>query len=220
MKRGLDLASCSSDGFRRVPSARVCCTAGFSLIEVLAVAAIILLLFTLYWGGGGDSRQRKARKDCQNQLQRIYMALTIYANEHAGQFPVATNARTSAEALDNLVPRYTVDTSLFICPGINNNPPATGDKPLRQRRISYAYYMGRRIGDSAGVLMSDEQVNPNSKNPGEAAFSSTGKPPGNNHGKLGGNFLFCDGRAESSPPRVPFSLGLTQGLVLLNPDSK
>ncbi len=192
--------------------------AGFSLIEVLAVAAIILLLFTLYWGSGGsDRRRRQSRKDCQNQLQRIYMALSIYATDYADRFPVATNARTSAEALDLLVPRYTVETTLFICPGVNSSP-ALRDTPLRQQRISYAYYMGRRATESQGVLMSDEQVNAHSKNPGEAAFSTTGKPPGNNHGKIGGNFLFCDGRAESSPPRVPFSLGLTQGLTLLNPE--
>lgn len=190
--------------------------AGFSLIKVLAVAAVIMLVFVLYWGPTtGNSRQRQAQTDCQNQLQRIFMSLTIYANEHAGLFPVVTNASTPAEALDPLVPRYTADTSLFICPGIKN-PPAQGDTPFRQQRISYAYYMGRRASDQ-GVLMSDEQVSPKSKNPGEAAFSSTGKPPGNNHGKLGGNFLFCDGRAEPSPPRVPFSLGLTQGLMLLNP---
>ncbi len=194
--------------------------AGFSLIEVLAVVAIILLLFTLYWGSSGsDSHQRQTRKDCQNQLQRIYMALNIYANEFGGKFPVATNARTSAEALAALVPRYTVDTTLFICPGVSH-PPSQVDKLFREQRISYAYYMGRRATESQGVLMSDEQVNRSSKNPGEAAFSSTGKPPGNNHGKIGGNFLFCDGRAESSPPRVSFSLGLSPGLVLLNPVSK
>jgi prepilin-type processing-associated H-X9-DG protein len=193
---------------------------GFSLIEVLAVVAIIMLLVTLYWGGtGSDSRRRQVRKDCQNQLQRLYMSLIIYANEHADRFPVVTNAHTSAEALALLVPRYTVDTTLFFCPG-TQTAPAPGDKPLGQQRISYAYYMGRRSADAQGVLMSDEQVSSSSKSPGEAAFSSTGKAPGNNHGKIGGNFLFCDGRAESSPPRVPFSLGLTPGLVLLNPDSK
>ena len=171
--------------------------AAFSLMEVLAVAAIILLLFTLYWGSSGsDSRDRRLRKNCQNQLQRIYMALNIYADEHAGKFPVVTNALTPAEGLAALVPRYTVDTTLFICPGVKN-APAQGDKPFRQQQISYAYYMGRRATD-AGVLMSDAQANP-SRNPGEAAFSSTGKRPGSNHGKIGGNFLFCDGGAEASP---------------------
>ena len=46
-----------------------------------------------------------------------------------------------------LVPRYTVDTSLFLCPGVKH-PPASTAKPFRQQRISYAYYMGLRAADS------------------------------------------------------------------------
>jgi prepilin-type N-terminal cleavage/methylation domain-containing protein/prepilin-type processing-associated H-X9-DG protein len=189
---------------------------GFSLIEVLAVAAIILLVFVLYWGPDPHAgAQRRALKDCQNQLQHIYVAMSIYANENGGAFPASTNAQTPAQALAPLVPRYTVDASVFFCPGLAN-PPLQPDKPFSERRISYAYYMGRQAAD-AGALMSDAQVDAASRAPGAAAFSATGKPPGNNHGKLGGNFLFCDGRVEASPPQVPFSLGLTQGLKLLNP---
>jgi prepilin-type processing-associated H-X9-DG protein len=55
------------------------------------------------------------------------------------------------------------------------------------------------------------------KTAGQLVFSTTGKPPGNNHEKSGGNFLFCDGHAESSPARAPFSMTATQGVVLLNP---
>ena len=189
--------------------------AGFSMIELLAVAAILLLLFTLYWGSGAsESQLRRVQKDCQSQLQRLYVSLSIYANEHDGHFPVASNALTPAQGLAVLVPRYTVDTSLFLCPGVKN-APAQAELPFREHRISYAYYMGRRVTDNA-VLMSDAQDNP-ARSAGIAAFSSTSKAPGNNHGKIGGNFLFCDGRAEASAPRVPFSLGPTQGIVLLNP---
>jgi prepilin-type N-terminal cleavage/methylation domain-containing protein len=191
--------------------------AGFSLIEVLAVAAILLLLFALYWAPRTSrNRQRQAQLECQTHLQKIYVALSIYAGEHADTFPVAAGARTSAEALDALVPRYTSDTAVFFCPG-TKAPPLATDQPLARQRISYAYYIGRRTTDPHQPLMSDEQVNTLSKNAGELAFSVTGKPPGNNHDKLGGNLLFCDGRTEWVPPRLPFSLTLTQGVVLLNP---
>ena len=51
--------------------------AGFSLIEVMAVVAIIMLVFVLYWGPTtGNNAQRQARKDCQNQLQRISAGIT------------------------------------------------------------------------------------------------------------------------------------------------
>ena len=47
----------------------------------------------------------------------MYVAMEIYANDTRGNFPVTTGAQVSEEALDVLVPRYTADTSLFICPG-------------------------------------------------------------------------------------------------------
>jgi prepilin-type N-terminal cleavage/methylation domain-containing protein/prepilin-type processing-associated H-X9-DG protein len=218
MKRGLNTVRCSGEGSHRLQSVEASSPDGFSLIELLAVAAILLLLFTLYWGSSTtDNQRRQAQKDCQTNLQKIYMAMDIYANEHAGKFPELAGAHTAEEALDALVPRYTVDTAVFICPG-TKDPPLPAGQSFRQHKISYAYYMGRRAADSQQVLMSDQQVNSQSKAPGEYAFSSTGKPPGNNHGKLGGNFLFCDGRAEPAPARAPFSLVLTQGVVLLNPN--
>jgi type II secretory pathway pseudopilin PulG len=218
MKRRLNLVRCSTDDSRRVPSVKARAAAGFSTVELLVVVAILLLLFTLYWGSStSTSRQRQLQQDCQNHLQRIYMALSIYAGEHDGRFPVAGGARTSAEALDALVPRYMADTTAFICPGVKEPAPPP-DEPFRQRRISYAYYMGRSLSEPQQALMSDQQVNTRSKNAGEYAFSDTGNPPGNNHGKLGGNLLSCDGSVTATPARVPVSLALTQGVVLINPD--
>jgi len=66
-------------------------------------------------------------------------------------------------------------------------------------------------------LMSDRQVNTLPKNADDFAFSTNGKSPGNNHHRYGGNFLFCDGHMEMTPARIPFSLAITQGVVLLNP---
>lgn len=220
MKRGLKNIRCPTEGFRRLQFAPACCLAGFSLIELLAVVAILLLLFVLLWGSRtSDNQQRQALTDCQNHLQKIYMAMEIYANDHAGKFPETPGVHGSEEALDVLVPRYTVDTAVFICPGSKDAPLPAGES-FRQRKISYAYYMGRRAVESPEVLMSDQQVDAQSKRAGDYAFSSTGRPPGNNHGKLGGNFLFCDGHAETAPARLSFSIGLTQGVVLLNPHPK
>jgi prepilin-type processing-associated H-X9-DG protein len=52
---------------------------------------------------------------------------------------------------------------------------------------------------------------------GQNVFSTSGKPPGNNHEKNGGNVLFCDGHVEFTPPRAAFALPLGEGVVLLNP---
>jgi prepilin-type processing-associated H-X9-DG protein/prepilin-type N-terminal cleavage/methylation domain-containing protein len=217
MKHGLKCLRRPTVDIRRPQLAPPLSPSGFSMIELLVVAAVLLLLFTLYWGSSASSnQQRQAQMDCQVHLQKLHVALAIYANDHVGQFPEAPGARTSAEALDALVPRYTVDTAAFLCPGSKEAPLPAGES-IRQQRISYDYYMGRRATEPQLVLMSDRQVNAQSKRPGESVFSTDGKPPGNNHGKRGGNFLFCDGHAESSPPQAPFSLLLTQGVVLLEP---
>ena len=220
MKRGPKDMRCPTEEFRRLRFGGASSPAGFSLVELLAVAGILLLLFVLYWGPStGGNRQRQVRMDCQTHLQKIHTAMAIYANDHAGRFPELAGARTSAEPLDALVPRYTVDTATFTCPGSRDAPVPSGES-LRGHRISYAYYMGRRAADAQQVLMSDQQVNTQAKAAGEYAFSRTGKPPGNNHGKLGGNFLFGDGHTEATPPGVPFSLTLTDGVVLLNPNPR
>jgi prepilin-type N-terminal cleavage/methylation domain-containing protein/prepilin-type processing-associated H-X9-DG protein len=190
--------------------------AGFSLLELLIVVAVILLLTTLMWGARSPSRQRQQREACQHNLGKLSVALAIYANDHTGAFPQAAVARTSEEALADLVPRYTVDTATFICPG-SKDPALPAGESFRQRRISYAYFMGLNSTNLPAALLSDRLVNAQPKAPNDFAFSSSGQPPGNNHGKAGGNFLFVDGHVEFSPPAIPFSLGPTQGVVLLNP---
>jgi prepilin-type processing-associated H-X9-DG protein len=190
--------------------------AAFSLIELICVMAILILLTTLYWGSGSGERQRVQKAACQKNLLNIYVAMQIYANEHAGLFPVVTGARSSEEALDVLVPRYTSDTAPFICPGSGAAPPAPGE-PIRKHKISYAYYMGRKLTNASQALLSDAQIDANPKTSGQPVFSSTGNAPGNNHGKSGGNFLFTDGHAENSPAQAAFPLGLGGNEVLLNP---
>jgi prepilin-type N-terminal cleavage/methylation domain-containing protein/prepilin-type processing-associated H-X9-DG protein len=189
----------------------------FSLIELLITVLIILVLTTMYWGGNSASRQKARLGTCQQNLQKIFIAMQIYANEHSAKFPAKTGAKLSEEPLDRLVPHYTSDTSSFICPASKDSELPGGESILK-RKISYAYFMGRSSTDGGqDALMSDRQVDTQSKSPNQALFSSTGKPPGNNHKQYGGNILFCDGHADRSDPRSAFSLVVTQGIVLLNP---
>jgi prepilin-type N-terminal cleavage/methylation domain-containing protein/prepilin-type processing-associated H-X9-DG protein len=189
---------------------------GFSLIELLVTLALMIVITTMMWGFGSESRQHAAQRGCRQNLEKVYVALQIYANDFGGKLPANTNAQTSDAALDALVPHYTVDTSIFICPGGRDSALPSGVS-FAGRKISYAYYMGQRLGDAQQPLMSDRQVNTLPKRTGDQVFSTSGKPPGNNHHKYGGNFLFCDGHAEMSPPQLAFSLVTTQGVVLLNP---
>ena len=189
------------------------------MIELLVVVLLIALLSALYWGGLGGKAKQSQLAACQQNLQKLYISLQIYANDHSNSFPVVPSATSSEQALDPLVPRYTSDTSLFICPA-SGDPALPSGESLARRHISYAYYMGRSPGDSQTVVMSDAQVNALPKSPGQQIFSGDGKPPGNNHKKSGGNFLFCDGHADSTVSGNGFSLALPQGVVFLNPSPK
>jgi prepilin-type N-terminal cleavage/methylation domain-containing protein/prepilin-type processing-associated H-X9-DG protein len=190
---------------------------GFSLLELLIVIALVLILTTMYWGGNaGKSKQKALKAACQQNLQKIHLAMEVYANDQGSRFPATTNATTSEQPLDLLVPRYNSDTAVFTCPGSKDKPVPAGDS-LVKHKISYAYYQGRRSAEANEVLITDHQVDTQSKSIGQAVFSISGAAPGNNHGKAGGNFLFCDGHVESGGPNTPFSLVLTQSVVLLNP---
>lgn len=192
---------------------------GFSLIELLMVVAILAILSALMWKSLAGNTGKSKLAGCQQNLQKSYIALQIFANDNANRFPIVPTATSSEQALGPLVPKYTSDTSVFICPGVDDSPAPNND-PLPKQHISYAYYMGRVPGDAQTALMTDAQVNSLSKTPGQPIFSTTGKPPGNNHKSSGGNFLFCDGHVESTVSGAPFSLVLTQGVVLLNPSPK
>jgi prepilin-type processing-associated H-X9-DG protein/prepilin-type N-terminal cleavage/methylation domain-containing protein len=188
----------------------------FSMIELLVTVALILILTTMYWGAGSPSRFAKAKVACQKNLQTLHVSMEIYAAENNGRYPDVPGARSSEEALDVLVPRYTADTSIFTCPA-SKDPELPMGESIKKRRISYAYFMGRRTNDTLLPLLCDRLIDTQPKNAGQVIFSPDGKGHGNNHKKSGGNFLFCDGHVETSPPQAAISIVLTQGVVLLNP---
>jgi prepilin-type processing-associated H-X9-DG protein len=190
--------------------------AAFSLIELLIVMALMVIMYAMLMGFSSASHQRTQKELCANNLQKVFLAMQIYANDY-GVYPRNTNAQTSELVLNPLVPKYTADTSVFICPGGRDSTIPMG-APLDKYTISYAYYMGRDTNAGSGdFLMSDRQINTLSKNVGDQVFSSNGKAPGNNHHKYGGNVLFCDGSVQDSPPNATFSLAFSNGIVLLNP---
>jgi prepilin-type processing-associated H-X9-DG protein len=190
--------------------------AAFSMLELLIVVAILLLLTAMYWGFETKGTRNKKQQSCQANLQKVFIALDIYANDYANAFPTVNGATTSETALDLLVPKYTADTTAFICPGSGDEVLQSG-KSLASHRISYAYYMGAKRGDSSLPLMSDRQVNTAAKAIGQLVFSPDGKAPGNNHRKDGGNMLFNDGHTEHSPPAAKVSLAPPASVTLLNP---
>ena len=189
---------------------------GFSLIELLITTALILTMFVMTYGSRTKSRDLRHMQQCSRNLQSVFVALDIYANEHGGVFPVVTNAPSSEVALAVLVPKYTSITSAFICPG-SGDAELPGGESFERRKVSYAYYMGRRRADVAEPLLTDEQVDVSAKIAGRPLFYQNGKGPGNNHKGKGGNLLYADGRVQTTGQTAPQSLLLNDGVTLLNP---
>src|SRR5580658_7495710 len=122
--------------------------AAFSLIELLVVVALIAILSAMMYSFTSPVHQRTQKELCADNLQKIFLAMQIYDNDF-GKFPRNPAAQTSEEALGALVPRYSADTSIFICPGGRDSQIASGE-PLAKSKISYAYYMGHDTNSGPG----------------------------------------------------------------------
>jgi len=190
---------------------------GFTLIELMVLVAVILILYVMAYGPTQKAYQNRQMVLCQKNLQMIDIALKIYAADYHDSYPLVPGAATSEAPLSLLVPRFTTETSVFICPGSSNHrlPEA---RSFVDRKISYAYYMGRTARDGAdAMLLSDEQVDTHPRRVGDPMFSVTGKPPAANHRQFGGNVLFSDGHAEQFPPVATRDFAFSNPVVLLNP---
>jgi prepilin-type N-terminal cleavage/methylation domain-containing protein/prepilin-type processing-associated H-X9-DG protein len=190
---------------------------GFTLIELMVVITLILIMYVMMYGPAQKSYQDKQLVLCQKNLQMIDIALKIYAADYHESYPLVRDAATAETPLSLLVPRCTTETSIFICPGSADRrlPEA---RTFVERKISYAYYMGRTAHDAAdAMLLSDEQVDTRPRRTGDQMFSVTGKRPADNHRQFGGNVLFCDGHAESFPAVASRDFAFSNSVVLLNP---
>ncbi len=190
---------------------------GFSLIELMLVVLIVCILTILSVRRMNTGNHDKIKAACQKNLQTMFLSLTIYANDNKGQFPLLTNATSAEQPLSLLVPRCTTLTEMFICPASGDRALPEGES-FAKRRISYAYYMGRTTNDGPDeVMLTDRQIDTSAKRMGQQIFSGTGKKPGANHGKFGGNYVMCSGETASTPSVANRDFPIATNLTLLNP---
>lgn len=123
-------------------------TAGFSLVELLVTMFIGVVLYAAVVGPGRAQVRQQKLAQCAENLRKLHMVLSLYANEHDGAFPVAAGARSSDEVLASLVPRYTSDRTFFSC-------PATGRS---DGRADFAVVTGLRKDSPVSLLASDAQL--------------------------------------------------------------
>jgi prepilin-type N-terminal cleavage/methylation domain-containing protein len=191
-------------------------SAGFSLVELLVVLALLLILTVMSTSRFSASARHRDLANCQKSVQKIYLALSIFRSDN-GFFPYLKDAANSEAVLTLLIPKSTTVTEMFICPGSRDKELPEGES-FANRRISYAYYMGRGTNDDPNnILLSDWQVNTAPKESGAQLFSPDGKAPGNNHYAEGGNLLACGGDISGSGPKAKRDLRFTEPVRLLNP---
>ena len=179
----------------------------FAFVELLVVMFIVVVLYAVIVGPSREYLQRQKLARCAENLRKLHLTLTLYANEHDGAFPAADGARNSDEALTVLVPKYSSDRSIFSC-------PATGHTGGQS---DFAYVAGLRKDGPVSLLASDAQVNVEPKRSGARIFADAEGTRGGNHGKTGGNLIFTDGHAETISIAAPRDLSPPPGTKLLNP---
>ena len=179
----------------------------FSLVELLVAMFVVVVAYSLVVGPGREHVRRQKLAGCAENLRKLHMVFTLYANEHDGAFPEAAGARSSDEVLASLVPRYTSDRTFFSC-------PATGHS---DGRADFAVVTGLRKDSPAALLASDAQLNAEPKRQGAKIFADAEGTRGGNHGGAGGNLLFTDGHVETAGTAAPRDLLLPPGAKILNP---
>jgi len=170
--------------------------AGFSFVELIVVMFIVVVLYGLFYGPSEATKRKREMAECAENLRKLHLTLSLYANEHDGAFPADRAARRTDDVFRVLTPQYTSDTSFLTC-------PAKGG--------GYSYAMGLRKDSGAHILAAD-RLAASSLSGGTPLFSKHG-----NHGDTGGNALFVDGHVESLGATDPRDLSFPRGVTLLHP---
>jgi len=112
-----------------------------SLLELFAGHGHILILSVLLYGPSSRTARTVPRRRAK-EFADDYVALEIYAGNFRENFLNGRGAiRRGTVKLAH--PKYTSVTEPFICPGSKDERFAEAE-PFGQRKISYAYYMGRQ----------------------------------------------------------------------------
>lgn len=98
----------------------------FTLLELLVVLAIIAILVGIIVPSLSKARENARRSICLSNLKQIGVAATMYADDHGGAFPNASDATSDGnpniktgsqpDKWGRLVPSYLNELQVFFCP--------------------------------------------------------------------------------------------------------
>ncbi len=193
---------------------------GFTLVELLVVMAIVAILASLLLPALQSAKENARRTKCLSNLMQIGRAICQYLNDNDGRFfPSEKSVRFSYlsrlrppvpysvdfgppidQRKDRLWPTYIDDRRVFICPSNKKNYPC----PQGEYYYEYNYRLFRgqenisssdlALGHSEADLI--EPVRTPLVHDTDGYSRNKYMDLEDNHGKAGGNMVFCDYHGE------------------------
>ncbi len=124
---------------------------GFTLLEVLVVAAVICVLVGVLFAVLGAAREAAARTTCTNQLRQLATAVDMYRQQHGALPPhsyLGTRSTGEAEMItwQEILRPHVGPEDVFLCPSDPDTPPMS-EQPVWDGRCwmyssSYEYRQG------------------------------------------------------------------------------
>jgi prepilin-type processing-associated H-X9-DG protein len=186
-------------------------THGLTLIEVLVALIVVIILAAVLWPS--NTERKGAMLSCVNNLKEIGLALTMYADDNNGRFPLqitATNTSTTEFNYSNHVfPRFQVvsnelgrEPKLLICPFDTTRQAAASFETLNDSNISYFFNADAdRNSSTNSILSGDRFLENDGQSVNSGLFTLTTNlnmswTPSIHKG--GGNVLWSDGSVQQT----------------------
>ena len=93
---------------------------GFTLVELLTVAAIISLIASLLLASANRTLEMASQTSCRNNLKQVALGCLMYSNDDPGGY-FSTAVHDTNDVVSFLYPRYVPSVESFLCPSTDNH---------------------------------------------------------------------------------------------------
>jgi prepilin-type processing-associated H-X9-DG protein len=193
----------------------------FTVLELFVILALIAVFAASVVPVPNGSR-KSPRLTCMSKLRQFGVAMSIFAEDHGGQFPMQTSITNGGSMVfvstGSPAPHFQTlsnylqgDWGVLLCPTDKFKQRATNYAAISDRNISYFLSTDATYGRPANILAGDRnlEIAGQPVKPGlfalttNAAVRWTSQLHGQGQAAIGGNLLFGDGHVEASGRSLP-----------------